>query len=146
MPPRNWSVPPAETLRLAIPGLYGYRENPHGWLNLAVPDDLRYWGGVGQEPAYTRALAENPRSHANAMESFAKVAGSQRAPFKRHAYPGLYVGCLVLLVAAWALAQSFVNKACTVLPSGVGFGLGYRCAGMSVALLGTSRAVLSVDI
>jgi len=102
----QWSVPPAETLRLAIPGLYGYRENPHGWLNLAVPDDLRYWGGVGQEPAYTRALAENPRSHANAMESFAKVAGSQRAPFKRHAYPGLYVGCLVLLVAAWALAQS----------------------------------------
>ena len=102
----QWSVPPGETLRLAIPGLYGYRESPHGWLNLPVSDAHRYWGAVGQEPAYTRALAENPRSHLNALESYAKVAGPQRAPFRRHAYPGLYAGLLVLLVVVWALLQS----------------------------------------
>jgi len=102
----QWSVPPGETLRMAVPGLFGYRDNPHGWLNLPVPDAHRYWGAVGQEPAYSRALAENPRSHIKAMESYAKVAGPQRAPFKRHAYPGLYAGLIVLLVAAWAFLQS----------------------------------------
>ncbi len=102
----QWSVPPGETLRLGIPGLFGYRDNPHGWLNLPVDNAQRYWGGVGQEPAYARALAENPRSHANALDSYAKVAGSQRAPFRRHAYPGLYAGLLVLLAGAWAVFQS----------------------------------------
>ncbi len=102
----QWSVPPGETLRLAVPGLFGYRDSPHGWLNLLVPDGARYWGGLGQEPAYTRALAENPRSHQRALESYAQAVGGARAPFKRHAYPGLYAGWLVLLVAAWGLLQS----------------------------------------
>jgi hypothetical protein len=37
-----WSLPKAETLRVVIPGLFGYR--------LDTPDGGNYWGAVGQRP------------------------------------------------------------------------------------------------
>ena len=38
----QWSLPPAETLRVIIPGLYGYR--------MDTPDGGNYWGRVGEAP------------------------------------------------------------------------------------------------
>lgn len=38
----QWSLPPAETLRVIIPGLYGYR--------MDTPDGGSYWGRVGETP------------------------------------------------------------------------------------------------
>ncbi|MBI4326782.1 MAG: hypothetical protein HY674_16200 [Chloroflexi bacterium] len=37
-----WSLPKVETLRVIIPGLFGYR--------MDTPDGGNYWGGVGQQP------------------------------------------------------------------------------------------------
>lgn len=37
-----WSLPKAETLRVLVPGLYGYR--------MDTPDGGNYWGSVGQQP------------------------------------------------------------------------------------------------
>lgn len=37
----GWSFPPAETLRIVVPGLYGYR--------MDSPNGGAYWGGVGQD-------------------------------------------------------------------------------------------------
>jgi hypothetical protein len=39
----QWSLPPAETLRVVIPGLYGYR--------MDTPEGGNYWGRVGEAPA-----------------------------------------------------------------------------------------------
>lgn len=38
----QWSLPPAETLRVIVPGLYGYR--------MDTPDGGSYWGRVGEAP------------------------------------------------------------------------------------------------
>jgi len=38
----QWSLPPMETLRVIIPGLYGYR--------METPDGSEYWGRVGEAP------------------------------------------------------------------------------------------------
>ena len=56
----QWSVPPIESLRMAIPGLYCYRENPHGWMNHPVEGKERYWGRVGQRD---EGLVRRRRSH-----------------------------------------------------------------------------------
>src|SRR6185437_13860088 len=75
-----WSLPKAETLRIIIPGLFGYRmpqwygeseESAHG---------SDYWGTVGQAPGNIQS----------------RLSGS-----------GVYGGVLVVLIAAWCAAQSF---------------------------------------
>ena len=43
----QWSLPKAETARLAVPGLFGYR--------LDSAEGARYWGAVGQSPGWHRA-------------------------------------------------------------------------------------------
>jgi hypothetical protein len=73
----QWSLPPAETLRVIIPGLYGYR--------MDAPDsgiEKVYWGRVGE-------FAPNP-------EVARRFSGS-----------GEYAGLLVVLLAIWAVAVSF---------------------------------------
>ncbi|HMP81990.1 MAG TPA: YfhO family protein [Verrucomicrobiota bacterium] len=73
----QWSLPPAETLRVIIPGLYGYR--------MDAPDggtEKVYWGRVGE-------YAPNP-------EVARRFSGS-----------GEYAGLLVVLLALWAVAASF---------------------------------------
>ena len=72
----QWSLPKIETLRVIIPGLYGYR--------MDTPRGGQYWGRVGEQPGWTPG---NP--------GFARYSGS-----------GEYAGVLVVLVAAWTLAQS----------------------------------------
>ncbi len=72
----QWSLPKAETARLAVPGLFGYR--------LDSADGAQYWGAVGQSPGWQPGQAGLPR----------------------HSGYGIYAGMLVLLVAMWALLQA----------------------------------------
>ncbi len=52
----QWSLPPKETLRVIIPGLYGYR--------MDTPDGGSYWGRVGEAPG----AAEQMRRFSGAGE------------------------------------------------------------------------------
>jgi len=71
-----WSLPKIETLRVLIPGLYGYR--------MDTPDGGQYWGRVGQQPGWEQ----------------------HRMGFVRHSGSGEYAGILVVLVAFWALFEA----------------------------------------
>ncbi len=44
----QWSLPKLETLRIVIPGLFGYRM-PDSWL---TRPETQYWGRVGETPGY----------------------------------------------------------------------------------------------
>jgi hypothetical protein len=72
----QWSLPKVETLRVIIPGLFGYR--------MDTPDGGGYWGTVGQQPGWDVHHQGIPR-----------YSGS-----------GEYAGVLVMLGAALALVQS----------------------------------------
>jgi hypothetical protein len=85
----QWSLPVPETAGLVFPGLFGYR--------LDTPGGGAYWGDIGQAPAVTRYL-ENGR------------AGPVPEGFIRYSGGGFYAGVLVVVVAFWALAQSFRRK------------------------------------
>ena len=73
----QWSLPKAETLRFAVPGLFGYR--------LDSEEGARYWGSVGQSPNWKPGMGG----------------------LDRHSGYGIYAGMLVLLVCLWALGQAF---------------------------------------
>ncbi|MBG89812.1 MAG: hypothetical protein CMO80_23340 [Verrucomicrobiales bacterium] len=72
----QWSFPKLETLRLIIPGLYGYR--------MDTPEGGSYWGSIGRSATW-------------------KSTGQGIA---RHSGSGEYAGLLVVLLAAFALIQS----------------------------------------
>ncbi|MCX6902835.1 MAG: hypothetical protein NTW03_05045, partial [Verrucomicrobia bacterium] len=77
----QWSLPKLESLRVIIPGLYGYR--------LDTPNGGNYWGAVGQQPGWEQ----------------------HHQGFPRHSGAGEYAGVLVVLVAFWALANAASKKA-----------------------------------
>ncbi len=81
------SLPPAETLRAIIPGLYGYR--------LDTPNGGRYWGRVGSDPDWDAWFDSRERDPAKAP----------RATL-RHSGAGHYTGVAVVLLAVFAVAQS----------------------------------------
>ena len=70
-----WSLPKIETLRVIVPGLFGYR--------MDAEDGRNYWGAVGQSPG---------------------------VPQSRHSGAGEYAGVLVVLIAAFAVANAFRKK------------------------------------
>ena len=70
-----WSLPKVETLRVMVPGLFGYRMDSEEGQN--------YWGSVGQSPG---------------------------VPQSRHSGAGEYAGVLVVLVAAFGVANAFRKK------------------------------------
>ena len=72
----QWSLPKAETLRVVVPGLFGYR--------LDSGEGERYWGSVGQSPGWKPGMGG----------------------LARHSGYGIYAGMLVLLVCLWALLQA----------------------------------------
>jgi hypothetical protein len=72
----QWSLPKAETLRVLIPGLYGYR--------MDTPEGGSYWGTVGQQPGW--------ETHHSGIIRFSGA--------------GFYVGIIVLLLAAYGLFES----------------------------------------
>jgi hypothetical protein len=77
----QWSLPKAESLRVVIPGLFGYR--------MDTPKGGHYWGGVGQTPGWPEHRQGTPR----------------------HSGAGEYAGVLVALVAFWAFVQSLFRGA-----------------------------------
>ena len=73
----QWSLPKVETIRVIVPGAFGYR--------LDTPAGGNYWGGVGQDPAYE----------------------TTKQGFPRHSGAGEYAGIVVVFIALWAVVFSF---------------------------------------
>jgi len=85
----QWSLPKIETFGIIVPGLFGYRMDTSNGGN--------YWGTVGRDPAWDRYFAggeQNP-----SPQGSLRFSGT-----------GNYAGMLVVLVAAWAVAQSLRRK------------------------------------
>jgi hypothetical protein len=72
----QWSFPKLETLRMIIPGLYGYR--------MDTPDGGQYWGSIGRSEGWEKTKAGIPR----------------------HSGSGEYAGLLVVLLAVFAIIHS----------------------------------------
>ena len=94
----QWSLPKAETLAVFVPGLFGYKMDTPNNMMPAFQDAYKggqYWGGVGRDPAIDRYF-DSGRQGAPPASGFMRFIGG-----------GTYVGILVALLAAWAIAQSF---------------------------------------
>lgn len=76
----QWSLPKAETVRLLVPGFFGYR--------MDTPEGGNYWGEVGRSPGYEQH-----------KQGFARYNGG-----------GDYPGLLVLIGAVWALSASIRRR------------------------------------
>lgn len=83
----QWSLPPVETLRAVIPGLYGYR--------MDTPDGGAYRGAVGRHAAWDDYFRETAAG---------RPATPPPAPL-RYSGAGHFAGVFVVLVAVWAAAQ-----------------------------------------
>jgi hypothetical protein len=93
----QWSEPKVETLGLLVPGLFGYRMNTPADMMAFLQDAYQggnYWGGVGRDPALD-AYLDNGRV-GPAPQGFMRFTGGQN-----------YCGILVVLVALWAVVQSW---------------------------------------
>jgi hypothetical protein len=86
----QWSLPKMETLRLIVPGLFGYRDD--------TSEGGRYWGSIGRAAEWDRY-----------------VAGGQQGPlpkgFIRYSGGGFYAGVGVVLLAVWAAVQALRKDA-----------------------------------
>jgi hypothetical protein len=82
----QWSLPKVETLSFLVPGLFGYR--------MDTPDGGNYWGAVGRDPAWDRYFAGGQE-------------GTPPGGSMRSSGGSPYAGLLVVLVAGWAVVQSF---------------------------------------
>lgn len=91
----QWSLPPVETLRVAISGLFGYR--------METPNGGNYWGTVGQDPS----VPELKKSLSDPREEVRAQAAAFLQNRWRFSGSGEYAGVLVVLVALWALVRSF---------------------------------------
>lgn len=87
-----WSLPPKETLRAVIPGLYGYR--------MDTPDGGQYWGTAGSDPDWDTYFATRDRTPDQAPRKAIRFSGA-----------GHYTGVLVVLLAAFAVVQSLRGAA-----------------------------------
>jgi hypothetical protein len=87
----QWSLPKRETLGLVIPNLFG--------CNVITPGSASYWGAIGRDPSFDRYFASNG-------------TGPLPPPraFLRHTGRGVYIGIVIVLVAFWAVLQSFRKK------------------------------------
>lgn len=82
----QWSLPKAETLRLIVPGLFGYRDD--------TGDGGRYWGSIGRAAEWDRYVKEGKN-------------GPAPTGFVRYSGGGFYAGVGVVLLAVWAAFQAF---------------------------------------
>ncbi len=95
----QWSVPNLEALGIAVPGLFGFRMDTPMFL----PEDMQkshaagaYWGKGGRDSAWDAYLASDRKGPTPVQGQFLRYGGG-----------GGYAGILVLLVAVWAIVQSF---------------------------------------
>ena len=94
----QWSLPKTETLGLVVPGLFGYKlDTPKDMMPALQPiyKDGNYWGGVGRDPAIDRYYDSGRQGEPPAGNFLRQTGG------------GDYLGILVVLLAAFAVAQSF---------------------------------------
>lgn len=93
----QWSFPPHEILRVVIPGLFGYRMDTPRDMAFAQESFAagNYWGRAGETPGWTE-------NHNNP-----EWAAARPGAMPRFSGGGEYAGVLVVLVAIWAIAQSW---------------------------------------
>ncbi len=121
----QWSLPKLETLRIVIPGLYGYRldtPRPYDDNKLRSLDGGNYWGSMGQDPLlehiaeveeFITALGQEnvvPGELAIAMNisipeatQLLSLRQNKHQLLQRHSGSGEYAGIIVVLLAALAL-------------------------------------------
>jgi len=124
-PATQWSLPKLETLRVVMPGIFGYRMSGR----ITVPDkSSAYWGTVGQDPRVSAITGVDPDKRAAAVESLnlpqqqreelqsndpqtrAKAVNAlvhRSATIMRYSGSGEYAGILVSLLALFGLINSW---------------------------------------
>ena len=129
----QWSLPKMETLRIVIPGLYGYRlDTPRQYDadKFRSLDGGKYWGSMGQDPMLERiaeveeVIAEFgqrnvvPGELARALNVSVQEAAQLMSLvqnkdqfLQRHSGSGEYAGIIVVLLAAWALFFALQKRA-----------------------------------
>lgn len=96
----QWSLPKREALGILVPGVFGFRMDTPMYL----PEGMQtshaagaYWGFTGRDGAWDLYLKSDRK-------------GPVPGGFLRYGGGAGYAGILVLLVAAWALVQSFCGE------------------------------------
>ena len=129
----QWSLPKMETLRIVIPGLYGYRldtPRPYDGNKLRSLDGGNYWGSMGQDPVLDRVAEVEeviaafgqrnvvPGELASALNVSVQKATqlmtlvqNKNQFLQRHSGSGEYAGIIVVLLAAWALFFALQKRA-----------------------------------
>ena len=121
----QWSLPKMETLRIVIPGLYGYRlDTPRQYDadKFRSLDGGKYWGSIGQDPMLERIaeveeviaefgqrnvvpgeLAEAMNISVQKAEQLRSLVQNKNQFLQRHSGSGEYAGIIVVLLGIWAL-------------------------------------------
>ena len=126
----QWSLPKLETLRIVIPGLYGYRlDTPRQYDTdkFRSLDGGKYWGSIGQDPMLDRiAEVEEVIGQRNIVPGELAMVMNISVPeaarllrlrqnknqfLQRHSGSGEYAGIIVVLLAAWALFFALQKRA-----------------------------------
>ena len=129
----QWSLPKMETLRIVIPGLYGYRldtPRPYDGNKLRSLDGGNYWGSMGQDPVLDRVAEVEeviaafgqrnvvPGELARALNvsvqeatQLMSLVQNKNQFLQRHSGSGEYAGIIVVLLAAWALFFTLQKRA-----------------------------------
>lgn len=129
----QWSLPKMETLRIVIPGLYGYRldtPRPYDGNKLRSLDGGNYWGSMGQDPVLDRVAEVEeviaafgqrnvvPGELARALNvsvqeatQLMSLVQNKNQFLQRHSGSGEYAGIIVVLLAAWALFFALQKRA-----------------------------------
>jgi hypothetical protein len=120
----EWSLPKKETLGILVPGVFGYRmDTPSQMMNCLTNsyNNGEYWGGMGRDPAIDRFFDSGAQ-------------GSTPDGMMRFGYAGYYAGILVVLVALFAMAQSF-RKENSIFPQMQRRFIWFWMAALGIALL-----------
>ncbi len=123
----QWSIPKMETLRMFIPGLYGYRLDMY---TTSTNPATYYWGSVAEDPTVSELEDSDPIVRSNAVASIPAspqvLAQIQQIMVKddmaarnsiidqvkgalqrRHTGSGEYTGLLVCILAVFGLVNAF---------------------------------------
>ncbi len=96
-----WSLPKLETLRVIIPGVFGYHMLPY-----AKSPEQSYWGSVGQNPAVVEIQKRANDPDPQVREQVANIVANQ----SRSSGAGEYAGVLVVLIGLWAIVEALRRK------------------------------------
>ena len=118
----QWSIPKVESLRVMIPGLFGYRMQE---FTTSTNKAGSYWGSVAQDPHIQDLESSDPRVMTNAaaqlgippsVQDMMRTNAVAREGYldnikgqlqRRHTGNGEYAGVLVCLLAAFGLASAW---------------------------------------